>query len=237
MSGLRPEIPDPIKREVRRQCGFGCVVCGLPLYEYHHMTPWADVRSHEAGNLTLLCPTHHTEATKGLLSDDAVASANEMPWAMSDGRTAPMRLLAGVKRIKVSLAGNTFEWSDSFRVLVVDGLPVIEIEHIDGHAFLSCDLRDSHNEPVMSVLRNEVVASSGSWDVEFVGTVFTIRSALRSIDLCIKFTSDGTVSVERLSMQFNGLAIHVTRNGSNVGDVLMTDCHFEAATGIDVSSG
>lgn len=34
-------IPLPIQREVRQRCGFGCVICGMPLYEYEHMEEWA----------------------------------------------------------------------------------------------------------------------------------------------------------------------------------------------------
>ena len=36
-------MPLPIQREVRQRCGFGCVVCGLPLYEYDHLLGWTNV--------------------------------------------------------------------------------------------------------------------------------------------------------------------------------------------------
>lgn len=26
--GISRDIPDPIKRDVRQRCGFGCVICG-----------------------------------------------------------------------------------------------------------------------------------------------------------------------------------------------------------------
>ncbi len=48
-------IPLPIQREVRKRCGFGCVLCGLPLYEYEHMEEWAQVKRHIADEITLLC--------------------------------------------------------------------------------------------------------------------------------------------------------------------------------------
>jgi hypothetical protein len=32
--GSSRDIPLPIEREVRKRCGFGCVVCGLPLHTY-----------------------------------------------------------------------------------------------------------------------------------------------------------------------------------------------------------
>ncbi|WP_198036130.1 hypothetical protein [Salegentibacter sp. T436] len=60
-------IPLPIQREVRQRCGFGCVICGLPLYEYEHMEEWAKVKRHDAEEITLLCDRHHREKTAGLL--------------------------------------------------------------------------------------------------------------------------------------------------------------------------
>jgi len=57
----RPAISDPIKREVRQRCGFGCVICGVPIYDYEHMVPHTEVQEHLANNVTLLCPTHHRE--------------------------------------------------------------------------------------------------------------------------------------------------------------------------------
>jgi hypothetical protein len=40
MAEDRPPIPLPVKRLVRQQCAFGCVLCGLPLYEYDHIVPY-----------------------------------------------------------------------------------------------------------------------------------------------------------------------------------------------------
>ncbi|WNG79930.1 hypothetical protein C6A86_016810 [Mycobacterium sp. ITM-2016-00316] len=59
MSDDRPPIPDPMKREVRQRCGFGCVICGHPIYEYEHMDDYAVVKRHGVANITLLCDGHH----------------------------------------------------------------------------------------------------------------------------------------------------------------------------------
>src|SRR5690348_15018177 len=33
----RPPITEEKKRQIRKRCGFGCIFCGRPLYEYHHI--------------------------------------------------------------------------------------------------------------------------------------------------------------------------------------------------------
>ena len=58
-------IPLPVQREIRQRCGFGCVICGMPLYEYEHMEEWAVVQRHVADEITLLCDQHHREKTAG----------------------------------------------------------------------------------------------------------------------------------------------------------------------------
>src|SRR5260221_9229391 len=80
MLAAERDIPDPIKRIVRQRCGFGCVVCGRPIYEYHHMLGFATVQRHVAAELTLLCPDHHSDQRKGLLPDAKVEKADRDPY-------------------------------------------------------------------------------------------------------------------------------------------------------------
>ena len=68
------DIPLPIQREVRQRCGSGCVICGLPFYEYDHMLGCENVKSHVADEITLLCRLHHGGKTSGLLPAAAVVS-------------------------------------------------------------------------------------------------------------------------------------------------------------------
>jgi hypothetical protein len=78
-------IPEPIKREVRQRCGFGCIICGFPLYEHDHMKEWALVQEHVAEDLTLLCDKHHKEVTNGFLPREKVIEANENPYNLKEG--------------------------------------------------------------------------------------------------------------------------------------------------------
>jgi len=55
----RPPIPDPVKRTIRQRCGFGCVICGLPIYEYDHIFGYKNETGHIVEEITLLCDHHH----------------------------------------------------------------------------------------------------------------------------------------------------------------------------------
>src|SRR4051794_32123878 len=79
MTAARPWMPADIKRAVRQRCGYGCVRCGLPLYDYDHLEGYANLPRHVASELTLLCPNCHDQKTKGLLPNEAVRRANDDP--------------------------------------------------------------------------------------------------------------------------------------------------------------
>lgn len=62
MANDRPAIPEPIKREVRQRCSFGCAICKLPIYEYEHIEEWAIVQRHVADEITLASQSWMTPA-------------------------------------------------------------------------------------------------------------------------------------------------------------------------------
>ena len=82
-------IPLPVQHEVRQRCGFGCVVCGLPLYQYDHLLGWANVHRHLAGEITLLCDQHHREKGAGLLPNEVIIEANRIPHNLKTGVSKP----------------------------------------------------------------------------------------------------------------------------------------------------
>src|SRR4051794_27586019 len=108
MTQNRPDIPAPVRRQVRQRCGFGCVICGLPLYEYEHMYEWVHTHSHAADELTLLCDRHHAEKTKGLLPKAVVMNANAAPVNIRNGVSEPYGLHFSGSECEVNIGGNRF---------------------------------------------------------------------------------------------------------------------------------
>src|ERR1022692_5207625 len=141
------DIPDPIKRTVRQRCGFGCVLCGIPLYEYDHLLGWANVHRHVAEEITLLCDRHHRERTNGLLPDADVAAANADPFNLRAGVTPAYDLHYSGTECVVALGDNTFTVKDQGRdtvlvPVIIDGLAPIVFSMVDGHLLLTVTLFD-----------------------------------------------------------------------------------------------
>jgi hypothetical protein len=85
--GLTRYIPADVGREVRRRCGFGCVVCGQAIIDYEHFNPeFKDASFHDPAGIILLCPLHH-RAKGGFISREKIAAAAKNPYCISNGKS------------------------------------------------------------------------------------------------------------------------------------------------------
>ncbi len=207
-------IPLPIQREVRQRCGFGCVICGMPLYEYEHMEEWALVRRHVADEITLLCDHHHREKTNGLLPKEVVRKANENPFNLHEGISKPYLLhFAGDEAI-VEIGGNTFSCKDqgygtAMIPISVDGTPLIGLILADGHFLLNLVIFNEYNSPVLHIKNNQLIFKPVAWDIQLVGTVLTVRENHRKILIEIEFCPPNKVIFKRGRFLSNGVEILV----------------------------
>ena len=77
---LKRDIPSPVKRTVRKRCGFGCVVCGCAIIQYHHFNPeFVDAKTHNAKGITLLCPNCHEKTKKRIFNSEFISDRDAEP--------------------------------------------------------------------------------------------------------------------------------------------------------------
>ncbi|MGL1040498.1 hypothetical protein ACSTDR_22195 [Vibrio vulnificus] len=205
-------IPLPIQREVRQRCGFGCVICGMPLYEYEHMEEWATVKRHVADEITLLCDQHHREKTGGLLPVEVVKEANKSPFNLKEGNSKPYNLHFSGKEATVEIGGNSFTCQDqgygtAMIPVSVDGTPLIGLILADGHLLLNLVIFDECNAPVLHIKNNQLIYSTSPWDIQLVGKKLTIREAHKKILFEIEFFPPNKVVINRGRLLRNGVEI------------------------------
>ena len=208
------EIPEPIKRAIRQRCGFGCVVCGLPLYEYDHMTDWATVREHIESEITLLCDKHHKEKTNGLLPVDKVREANAAPYNLRSGVTAPYDLHFLGNHAEIHVGPIKFEHpttiTDSFLAAIdIDCLSMLVFTVEDDHLLLNISAFDESNTLVLCIYKNQLILNSHQWDIQLVGKRLIIREAPGKILLDILFDPPHKVFVKRGRFLRNGVEVLV----------------------------
>lgn len=207
-------IPLDIQREVRQRCGFGCVICGMPLYEYEHMEEWAEVKRHIADEITLLCDQHHREKTGGLLPKDSVREANKHPYNLREGVSKKYNLHFSGKEAKVEIGGNSFTCQDqgygtSIVPISVDGTPLIGVILADGHLLLNLVVFDEFNIPILHIKNNQLFYSTSPWDIQLVGKKLTIREGHRKILFEIEFYPPDKIVINRGRFLRNGVEILV----------------------------
>jgi hypothetical protein len=225
--GEERNISAEIKRQVRQRCGFGCIICGLPIYEYEHMEEWAKVKRHRTEEITLLCPNHHSEKTKGRIPVFVIKEANKNPFNKREGISKPSNLYYSGTESKIKIGVLNFELDSTrqnqFIPLVIDRLPIILINVIDNNILINLNLFNEKNEPILQIIDNELIYSNNFWDIEYVGTKLTFRNGSRKIFLEIDFEVPNKLTITRGSIFYNGINIKINNVEMNIGSSKITN--------------
>jgi hypothetical protein len=189
MSGLSLDIPEPIKRQLRQEAGFGCCVCGNPVFQYHHIHPRGSVSSHDPAQMLVLCPNHHHEATIGALTEDEQRRWRGHPENMARGYVDGL-LKVTSRGVAVHVGTNDFV-GPGFK-FVVDGEPLLALDADEsGRLQLSLDLYDSSDSLLATIHRNEWSAGDPlPWDIEFSHRRLQLRRKRSELTLSINATEE-----------------------------------------------
>lgn len=170
-------IPEPIKRKVRQEAGFGCCKCGFPIIEYHHIIK----DSQNPEDIMLLCPIHHLEATVGAMLEKEQRAYKANPYNIEKG-FAEGCLKINQESPVVTIGTNQFVGDGNF--ILVDGENLLSIEINEGRLELSMKLYDKKDNLVAEVKRNEWISGNPlPWDLESKFQWLRIRRKLRDIEL------------------------------------------------------
>jgi hypothetical protein len=228
----RPDISDDDKREVRRRCGFGCVICGIPIYHYDHMLGYARVQRHRPEEITLLCGLHHDLKTRGILPNEEVIAANERPANLRHGATAPFTWSRFRNQCDIVLGSDVYRMAginegDLFTVFLVDGRILLGLRYLDEHLLFTFAIFDEYNLPLLRIVDNEMLLRVDQWDVEVEGPRLVLRQAPRQILIDVRFEAPERVIIRRGRFLFNGIEIVIRPDGyyvpSREGYVTMRD--------------
>ncbi|PGN13198.1 cell division protein [Bacillus cereus] len=219
-------IPQSIQREVRQRCGFGCVICGNPIFDYDHMKEWSKVKEHVAEDITLLCAEHHRAVTTRLLPRKVVLEANENPYNLSQGHSTPMKLYYAGNTCEFFIGGNRFimdspkGFPGQLVPIMVDGIPLLNFIFVGGQLLLNVQLFDENNEVILLIKENQLVYGIESWDIQMVGRTLTIRERARKILVNITFETPNKVIVDKARILYNGAEILIKQDEMLVGNTM-----------------
>ena len=213
--GLRRDIPEPIARVVRQECGFGCAICGGALVIYHHFDPpFVDARQHSPGGIVLLCPNCHTKF--GHVPAERTREYRQFPRCRKDGFTRGESLLGFEEIPKVELGQIT---ATSGQIIRHENRVILGLtgpEEKGAPLRLSCELVDNRSLLVLRILDNEVTIGVDHFDVKWGkdGRELCIRPNAREITLRMTTNRVDRICITHLAMAITGGTISCAWQGA-----------------------
>jgi len=210
----RDNIPEHIKREVRKRCGFGCVICGSIPFDYHHYNPpFNQAREHCADGIVLLCGGHHTEAGKGLLSVDTIKKSAASPKCLEKG-FSDFSLDVEEKFPAVLFGNSIFKGNPTLiRAFGEKLFAVDKPEEPRGPCRINAVFFDRNGKMACRILSNEWQGFVSNWDIKSTGKELTIWRDRRDIVLKMRSNPPHELVIDRLDMIFRGYKIVVDTEG------------------------
>lgn len=191
MDKLSRTPPVSVRRQLRREVGFGCPVsgCGCPYLEYHHFDPeWSEFNHHNPDGMIALCQKHHSKAGAWTLEQCRELKRNPNTTGIS-GRFEWMR------RELVAIVGGNY-YLETPNIVVIQGVPVIWFDRDpQGYLLLGLRMLSVTGEPRAHLLENdwEVLGSPVEVESPPSGSLLRVRYE-NGDDLRIKFKQWGAMA-------------------------------------------
>lgn len=204
---LNRDIPEPVMREVRQRCGFGCIICGCAIVQYHHFDPeYVDAIGHKANGITLLCGTCHEKTKKGILGLSEIRQFSLAPYCMKAGFTHDF-LFSTRDKIHFQIGGATFRRK---AIIVYDNDPIVAFypaREEGGPLRLFAEIEDETGGSLLRIVDNVWTAGIHHFDVETRGNALTIRRKQGEILLRMLLNPEGEIIMDRLKMGCRGFKV------------------------------
>jgi hypothetical protein len=226
------DIPEAVKREVRRSSGFGCCICGNPIIEYHHIRGREGPDPHNPDDMMAMCPLHHDMCTKRALSVDEQIAAKEQPLNIERGYVDG-RLKVDQEFCALALGPNTF--FDKSIPFSIDGVPLLAISVVEGRLSVDLSLYGDQDELLVEVGANDWIAGDPAvWDLWSSYQQLKVRTKLGQIRLGIDAR---VVPMElRAILVKDGKEIRIRPSGiTTSGDTASLQMNGAAICGVDIN--
>ena len=209
----REKISEPIKRQIRQEAYFGCVKCGNPIIEYHHIIPYSETRDNSAKNLVLVCPICHKEFQSSY-SPETQREFKENPFNRDN---VSYQFRCEGEDVKIDVGTNI--GINLSNILRIDGENIVTLKREDGLVFLTAYFYSQENELILSIVDNECLIDIHKvWDIEYKlgknNIQLIIKKKFRDVILNL-IVKPSEIKIEG-KMYFNGVKFIMKKNGAYI---------------------
>ncbi|ANQ21644.1 hypothetical protein BA893_08170 [Vibrio natriegens] len=207
--GLKRYIPQDIRQKIRKDAGYGCVICGSMFCDYEHIEPeFNNAHEHNPEHMTLLCGGCHHHVTGKRKSKKTVWKAKAKPFALTHGYVRERLELCEDDVIR--LGSNTIEFTQV--AVEICGKPILWFEYPaeqDEPVLVNAIFSDKDGKKVAFINRNQFTAAVGEVDIKSEGTTIEFRPKPRELSLILNIEADKPLSIERLEMSDKGVSFQI----------------------------
>lgn len=224
--GVGRWIPEAVKAEVRRECGFGCVLHGTMIFIYDHFDPeFVDLKyRHESKGIALLCGDcdQQRKGTSPALTREMVGRYKQKPAAMKNGKAvyASFFLPPGPEFFKIG----DLVLQGSELLLTVKDQPWLSIKQPDlkgDPVNVSASFKLETGETLLQLEKNELIAfpSSGFDYRQQSSSVVFLRNGEPFLELVR--SDEKVMNIVRARSFFRGYFIELKDSGVFVNGELV----------------
>ena len=215
---LGKNIPVQIQRQLRKECLYGCAICGVPLLKYAHIVPYSRIQALLPENMIALCPQHYYKYDSGDLSESSLREAKKGPHNKLQPQDAFF-----VESQDLTINIGKCKFINTPRILAIDDFDLITVTRENGkYLLLDVNLFDRMNSLIATISENSWVAGNiAGWCIDYVPQKhLKIRNVQRNITF--EMTIENTELYIDVMMYYSSHPISVTRNeislnGSEIG--------------------
>lgn len=216
----RPNLPSDVERMLRQEAGFGCVKCGHPYLQFHHIVPFAEDNHFRPEDMVAVCGNcHNFFETQGR---DRQRRMKASPENVRKGEVNG--LLAYDKRDLVFKVGGNF-YENVPIILQYRSIPLVSCKLEEDQAKVSLNVFNSAGRLVFQVKDNDVTFRLGDmWDFECKRNIAIARSGPREIAVKMDF-SKPEATIEG-SLWAGGKLLRLRSDHTNIAGGRFTNNRF-----------
>lgn len=214
--GLFRRIPDDIRRQVRRRCGFGCLLCRQAPVQYDHFEPeWVDAKQHDPAGIVLLCPSCHVKRGAGIVSINQIHEALKRA---ESGTLGPVRYefnQAMPEQTKWRMRMGTFDFVEGAR-FEVNGATILSVAgDKELGTLLNATFTNEHGEVIAELEDNAFELEAAKLvDFRCLKNSFEVRDSYGTKALVATIdAADGLVDIRKVNIRFGPFRIFYAGHG------------------------
>jgi hypothetical protein len=203
--GLSRTIPEPVKRIIRQESYFGCVICGCPIITYEHIEPtFEDAKSHDPNRMTCLCGSCQLRSTKQNIAKETIWEAKSNPYCKKNGVIDSFDIGPNAPKIYFGFK------SLGYGIIFESGENYFRIDEpeIEGGPFcITAQFLGDDGSQLFKITNNVWEGKKDFWDIELKGQRILFRTGTGAIALQIRCEPRKSIEIEKMNMVFGNKRI------------------------------